>query len=107
MKVYADHKNLMQKALGYTSDRVYHWRLLLEEFGPDIVWIKGAYNTVADAISYLDYAPVKEHNHHWMMFTQRWNFYTYMTPADHPVYKDSLNFVFAIHRRRKAFTLFV
>jgi hypothetical protein len=95
MKVYTDHKNLMQKALGYTSDRVYCWRLLLEEFGPNIVWIKGAHNTVANAISCLDYAPIKEHNHHWMMFTQRWNFYSYTTPADHPVYKDSLNFIFA------------
>jgi len=27
MKVYTDHKNFMQKALGYTSDRVYRWRL--------------------------------------------------------------------------------
>ena len=95
MKVYTDHKNLMQQALGYTSDRVYRWRLLLEEFGPDIVWIKGAQNTVADAISRLDYAPVKEHNYHLMTFTQRWNFYTYMTLADHPVSKDALNFVLA------------
>ena len=30
-----------------------------------------------------------------MMFTQCWNFYTYTTPADHPLYKDSLNFIFA------------
>ena len=74
---------------------VYHWRLLLEELAPDIVWIKGAHNTVTDAISRLDYAPVKEHNHHWMTFTQRRNFYTYTTPADHPVYEDSMNFVFA------------
>ncbi|KAL7475225.1 hypothetical protein ACHAW6_001152, partial [Cyclotella cf. meneghiniana] len=29
--VYVDHKNLMQDALGLTSDQVYHWRLLLEE----------------------------------------------------------------------------
>ncbi len=29
--VYTDHKNLLQDALGLTSDRVYHWRLLLEE----------------------------------------------------------------------------
>ncbi len=64
----------MQKALSYTSDRVYHWRLLLEEFGPDIVWIKGANNTVTNAISCIDYAPIKEHNHHWMVFTQHWNF---------------------------------
>jgi hypothetical protein len=70
MKVETDNKNLMQKSLGYTSDRVYHWRLLLEKFGPNIVWIKCTHNTDADTISPLDYAPIKEHNHHWMMLTQ-------------------------------------
>ena len=38
--VYTDHKNLMQDALGLTSDQVYHWRLLLEEYGPTIEYIK-------------------------------------------------------------------
>jgi hypothetical protein len=57
IKVYTDHKNLMRDALGLTSDRVYRWRLLLEEYGPDIVYIKGVDNTVADAISRLDYNP--------------------------------------------------
>jgi hypothetical protein len=51
MKVYTDYKNLTQDALGLTSDRVYRWRLLLEEFAPEIVYIKGIHNTVADAIS--------------------------------------------------------
>ncbi len=51
IKVYTDHKNLTQDALGSTSDRVYHWQLLLEEFAPEIVYIKGIHNTVADAIS--------------------------------------------------------
>jgi hypothetical protein len=51
IKVYTDHKNLNQDALGFTSDRVYHWQLLLEEFAPDIVYIKGIHNTVVDAIS--------------------------------------------------------
>jgi hypothetical protein len=37
IKVYTDHKNLTQDALGLTSDRVYHCRLLLEEFAPMIV----------------------------------------------------------------------
>ena len=41
IKVYTDHKNLMQNALGLTSDRVYQWRLLLEEYGPEIIYIKG------------------------------------------------------------------
>jgi hypothetical protein len=40
--VYTDHKNLMQDALGLTSNRVYCWRLLLEESGPTIMYIKGA-----------------------------------------------------------------
>jgi hypothetical protein len=34
LKACIDHKNLMQDALGLTSDRVYCWRLLLEEYGP-------------------------------------------------------------------------
>ena len=57
IKVYTDHKNLMQNALGLTSDRVYRWRLLLEEYGPEIIYIKGVDNTVADALSRLDYDP--------------------------------------------------
>eukprot|EP00804_Cyclotella_cryptica_P005402 CCRYP_017075-RA/>CCRYP_017075-RA protein AED:0.55 eAED:0.55 QI:0/0/0/1/0/0/2/0/284 len=51
--VYTDHKNLMQDALGLTSDRVYRWRLLLEEYGPTIVYIKGIHNTVADTIFFI------------------------------------------------------
>jgi hypothetical protein len=40
-----------------TSDRVYRWRLLLEEYGPEIVYIKGIHDTVADTISWLEYDP--------------------------------------------------
>ena len=40
LMVYTDHKNLTQDALGLTSDRVYHWRLLLEEYGPTIVYTR-------------------------------------------------------------------
>jgi len=57
VKVYTDHKNLMRDALGLTLDQVYQWRLLLEEYGPEIVYIKGIHNTVADAISRLEYDP--------------------------------------------------
>ena len=59
IKIYTDHENLTRKALGANSDRVYRWRLLLEEFGPKIVYIKGIHNTVADAISRLDFTPKK------------------------------------------------
>jgi hypothetical protein len=51
IKVYTDHKNLTRDALGLTSDRVYPWWLLLEEYAPEIIYIKGIHNTVADAIS--------------------------------------------------------
>jgi hypothetical protein len=57
IKVYIDHTNLIRDALGMTLDRVYQWRLLLEEYGPKIVYIKGIHNTVADAISQLEYDP--------------------------------------------------
>ncbi len=62
----------MQDALGPTSDQVYHWRLLLEEYGPTIVYIKGIHNTVADAISQLDYGPIKDDRSTWMTFAQCW-----------------------------------
>jgi hypothetical protein len=55
--VFTDHANLIRDALGMTSDRVYQWRLLLEEYKPKIVYIKGVHNTVADAISWLEYDP--------------------------------------------------
>jgi hypothetical protein len=57
IKVFTDHANLMRDALGLTSDRVYQWRLLLEEYGPKIIYIKGTHNTVADAVSWLEYNP--------------------------------------------------
>jgi hypothetical protein len=74
IKVYTDHKNLTQDALVLTSDRVYRWRLLLEEFAPEIVYIKGIHNTVADAISRLDYNP--EVNP-----TSKFNYSTFGIPA--------------------------
>ncbi len=51
LTVFTDHRNLIQDALGLTSDRVYRWRLLFEEFGPEIGHIRGIQNTVVDAIS--------------------------------------------------------
>ena len=57
IKVWTDHKNLIQDVLVLTLDRVYRWRLLLEEYGPDMKYIKGVNNMLADAISCLDYNP--------------------------------------------------
>ncbi len=57
IKVYTNHKNLTRDALELTSDRVYRWWLLLEEYAPKIIYIKGIHNTVAEAISQLEYDP--------------------------------------------------
>jgi hypothetical protein len=57
IKAFTDHANLMRDALGLTLDHVYRWRLLLEEYEPEIVYIKDMHNTVADAVSWLEYDP--------------------------------------------------
>ena len=57
LKIYTGHKNLTRDALGSTSDCVYRWRLLLKEYGLEILYIKGIDNTVADTIIRLDYNP--------------------------------------------------
>ena len=31
-----------------------HWRLIIEEFNPELIYIKGKRNIVADALSRLD-----------------------------------------------------
>jgi putative transposase len=50
--VYTDHKNLTCK--NFNTERVMRWRLLIEEFGPTLKYIKGPKNVVADALSRLD-----------------------------------------------------
>ena len=75
IKVNTDHKNLIQDALGLTSDRVYRWRLLLEEYGPEIIHINGTHNTVVDDISCLDYCPVQNSRTIWMISIQCWCYY--------------------------------
>ncbi len=57
VKVFTDHANFMRDALVLTLDRVYQWRLLLEEYRPKIVYIKGIHNTIADAVLRLEYDP--------------------------------------------------
>ena len=55
IRVYTHHQHFVRDALGLTSDRVYRWRLILEEYGPEIVYIPGVTNVVADAMSRLGY----------------------------------------------------
>jgi hypothetical protein len=78
----------MRYDLGLTLDQVYQWRLLLEEYGPEIVYIKSIHNTIADAISRLEYDPSvnqtaenylmmkvkssKCQRHNWMAVSTHW-----------------------------------
>ena len=55
LKVFTDHKNLTHDVLGLPCNRVYRWRLPLEDYGPDIVYLEGYNNVVADAMSCLKY----------------------------------------------------
>ncbi len=71
--VYTDYKNLTRDALGPTSDRVYQWWLLLEEHAPQIIYIKGIHNTVADAVSQLDYDPQLNKTNNTPMLCLVWN----------------------------------
>ena len=49
--VYTDHKNLTYKK--FNTERVMRWRLILEEFGLELKYIKGENNVVAGALSRL------------------------------------------------------
>ena len=48
IRVYKDHKNLTQKK--FNLDRVMRWRLYIEEYSPDLQYIKGENNVVADTL---------------------------------------------------------
>ncbi len=95
LNVYTDHKNLTRDGLGLTSDRVTHWRILLEEYTHKIIYIKRIHNTVTNAIFWLDYDPkvdlTNEYNHakhgmstkemtsqRWLMFSKLWSSYTWL-----------------------------
>ncbi len=91
IKVFTDHKNLIRDALGLTFNRVYWRRLLLEEYAPEIVYIKGIHSTVADSISQLEYNPevsfanleVPTKDHCWKGFTSLWCPYNEKNPGTH------------------------
>ena len=60
IKVHTDHENLTYKT--FNSDRVMRWRLYIEEYSPDLQYIKGTSNVVADALSRLemDETPIED-----------------------------------------------
>ena len=50
--VYTDHKNITYKM--FNTEFVMHWRLILEEFVPELKYIKGENNVIANALYRLD-----------------------------------------------------
>ena len=60
------------------------------------MYIKGIHNMVADAISWLDYGPVKDDILNWMTFDQCWCYHnsTEEHKASTTTIKDSMNIVF-------------
>ncbi len=57
IRVYTDHQNLTYK--NFNTERVMRWRLILEEYGPELHYIKGTHNVVADALSRLPLTEVE------------------------------------------------
>ena len=51
LKIYTDHKKLAR--INFSTDRLLRWRLILEECGPDIEYIRGEKNIAAYALSLL------------------------------------------------------
>ena len=60
------------------------------------MYINGIHNTVADAISCLDFGPIYDNRENWMTFTKCWCFYTIHTVENTspPNHKD-MDVVFA------------
>ena len=53
MKVFTDHKHLLNESDLKISQKVMKWRLLLEEYGPGVEYIKRPKNELVDALSKL------------------------------------------------------
>ena len=56
--MYTDHKNLSYT--NFNTDRVMRWRLILEEYGPELIYTEGSTHIVADALCRLDNEPTNE-----------------------------------------------
>ena len=57
IKVYTDHKHLTFKT--FNTERVMRWRLILEEYNLELIYMQGSKNIAADALSRLDIKDIK------------------------------------------------
>jgi RNase H-like domain found in reverse transcriptase len=69
IKVYTDHQNLTYT--NFNTERVMGWRLIIEEFSPELIYLKVERNIVADTLSRLalqnsDVPSTKMHDLHYL-----------------------------------------
>ena len=57
IEVFSDHKNMVYATTLGEYQRMMRWRLILEEFGPNIQHISGVENIVADTLRRLPSTP--------------------------------------------------
>ena len=65
--MHTDHANLTYK--NFNSDRVMRWRLFIEEYSPDLRYVKGGNNVVADALSQLPKQSIPFENSQEVFYT--------------------------------------
>ena len=52
VKVYTDHKNLT--CVNFNTQKVIWWWMIIEDFGPELIYIPGPTNVVVDTLSQLE-----------------------------------------------------
>ena len=62
INIFSDHKNLVFATTLSEYQRVMLWRIILEEFGPNIQHISGVDNIVADTLSRFPSRPSNKYN---------------------------------------------
>lgn len=58
IRVYTDHKNITQPNI--SSQRIMRWRTIMEEYGIELIYLKGTHNVAADALSRLPREKIAE-----------------------------------------------
>ena len=60
IEVFTDHKNLTYETIDSAYQCVHRWKILIQEFGATLFYIRVEYNIVSDAFSQL---PMDHHAH--------------------------------------------